>query len=133
DGGNDAAWRGADGALDTQWSSLEQLNSTWQATFQQPVTVAQVTIWGRGSGDTLSGGLEFSDGSTVDVGSLESSGCAHTISFSPRTTNFVRWHVTGVGNRNMTGFREIEAYQTAAYKDGGNCGRTPASQVFSPE
>jgi YVTN family beta-propeller protein len=92
-----------------------------------------VTIWGRGGGDTLSGQLQFSDGSSVDTGRLESNGCAHTVSFSPRTTSFVRWQVTGMGNRSTTGFREIEAYQTAPYKDGGSCGRTPTSNVYAPQ
>jgi hypothetical protein len=80
----------------------------------------------------LSSKLLFSDGSSVDAERVESKGCAHTISFSPRMTTFVRFQVTGMANRSTTGFREIEAYQTAAYHAGGSCSRTPTSNVFTP-
>jgi hypothetical protein len=127
DGPTDAAWRGSDGDLGTRWSSLEQHNSYWQATFVRSLEVAQVSIWGRGGGDNLSGRLEFSDGSTVDVGSLNPSGCRRSVSFAPRSTTFVKFRVTGMGNRSTTGFRELQAYRAAVFPDGddGSCADQP--------
>lgn len=131
DGPTDAAWRGADGDLNTQWSSLERLNSWWQVTFQVPVPVAQVAIWGRGGGDALSGRLEFSDRSSVDFGTLNGDGCRRVVSFASRTTTFVRFHVTGMGNRGTTGFREIEAYSSKHYPDGDDpCMNSPVEDVL---
>ena len=120
DGPLDAAWRGADGVLSTRWSSLETVNSWWRATFSQPALVTQVTIWGRGGGDTQQGQLQFSDGSTVDDGSLSGDGCAHTVSFAARVTTFVTYHVTG-NWRSTTGFQDFEAYSVATNPDGNNC------------
>jgi hypothetical protein len=113
-----------DGDLGTQWSSLEHEHSYWQTNFQQPVAVAQVAIWGRGGGDGMLGRLEFSDGSSVEFGSLNGDGCRRAISFQYRTTTSVRFQVTGMGNRNTTGFREIEAYGYSQYPDGDyDCNR----------
>jgi hypothetical protein len=90
-----------------------------------------VTIWGCGGGETLSGRLQFPDGSSVDTGGLNGHGCAHTVSFSSRTTTFVKFQVIGSGNIHTTWFKEIEAYQTAPYEDGDSCTRTPTSNVYS--
>jgi len=132
DGPTDTAWHGADGDLTTQWSSLEHLNSYWQATFQAAVPVSQVSIWGRGGGDTLSGQLQFSDGSTVDFGTLNGDGCRRSISFPTRTTTFVRFQVTGMGNRNTTGFRDIEAYKDVLYPDGDSCSAGGPLPAYTP-
>lgn len=125
DGGDDAAWRAADRDLNTQWSSRESLNSWWQVSFAAPVTVAQVAIWGRGNGDTISGRLEFSDGSVVDFGTLNGDGHRRAESFPPRITTFIRFHVTGMGNRSTTGFKELEAYSYQQYPDGDDAGGSP--------
>lgn len=122
DGGDDASWRAADWDLNTQWSSRERLNSWWQASFSTQVRVSQVAIWGRGGGDNISGRLEFSDGSSVGFGSLNPDGCRRAQSFSSRVTTFIRFRVTGMGNRDTTGFRELEAYANPRYPDGDDCG-----------
>lgn len=109
DSGDDVAWHGADGDLGTKWSSWEHEHSYWQASFQEPVTIAEVAIWERGGGDTMAGRLEFSDGSAVDIGSLNADGSRPSVCFAPRATTMVRFQVTGMGNRNTTGFREIPA------------------------
>ncbi|MCX6024398.1 MAG: hypothetical protein NTZ05_22250, partial [Chloroflexi bacterium] len=132
DGPNDTAWRGADGDAATQWSNLEKLGSFWTATFQQPVIVAQVSLWGRGDGDTLAGRLEFSDGSQVDFGKLHPAGCRRSVSFPPRAVTTVKFRVTDMGNRITTGFRDIEAYSAPVYLDGDDCSgnqRLPAAET----
>lgn len=126
DSGNDAAWRGADGDLGTQWSSLGGSGEFWQATFFRPVPLAQATIWGRGGGDSIAGKLVFSDGSEVPFGQLNGSGCAHTVSFATRTVTFVRYQITGTSSRGNAGFRELEAYAMVKFSDGDDCSRSPS-------
>ena len=132
DGGNDTYWRGADGDTNTQWSSLERLNSYYQVGFQAPVTLAQVSIVGRGGGDQLSGQLEFSDGSVVPFGTLNGDGCRRSMSFPSRNVTSFRFKVTGMGNRSTSGFREIEAYPTKVFPDGDDPSCVSAMAILNP-
>lgn len=122
DGGEDAAWRGSDGNLETQWSSREQHNSVYRLSLPSRIMVSQVAIWGRGGGSDIDGKLVFSDGSEVGFGSLNGDGSRRAVCFTPRSTTFVEFRTTGMGGRSTSGFREIEAYATPFYSDGQDCG-----------
>lgn len=120
--------RGADGDLSSEWNAFSQPSLLWQAdsVLGTPVTVAQVTIWGRPQ-KSVNGKLAFSTGTDVPFGSLDPAGCAKTVSFSSRPTTYIRFVVEGLAQDvNTAGFRDLEAYSTAAYPDGVDCGRVPA-------
>ncbi|BCT75872.1 hypothetical protein SCMU_17140 [Sinomonas cyclohexanicum] len=98
-----------------EWVSNGEKAGAWiQYTFAQPTAVSEVNLFDRplATEQITSGVLEFSDGSTVQVGALPNNGSALTVPFPGRTVTSVKFRVTGVsGTTTAAGLAEFEVFK----------------------
>ena len=114
--------RAIDGVVDgypgdytKEWVTSGEGAGAWlKLTWPEAVTVSRIALHNRlDLDDQITGAtLQFSDGSSVDVGTpLPNDGSALTINFSPRTVTSVKLEITSVSTTtNNVGLAEIEAY-----------------------
>jgi len=92
-----------------EWRA-DELNGAWiQLNWPSPMRVAQVNLFDRidRAGNMLSGRLFFSDGSTIPVGALPTSGKPLPVIFSPKTVTWVRYVADQVAGA-FAGVSEVE-------------------------
>ncbi|MFV2055434.1 MAG: LamG-like jellyroll fold domain-containing protein, partial [Thiohalomonadales bacterium] len=82
-----------------EWSSNKETTGAWiELTWPTTVTVDSVTLHDRINqyDQVTSGTLSFSDGSIVNVGALDNSGAATTLSFAQKTITSLRFTIDSV-------------------------------------
>ena len=114
--------RAIDGVVDgypgdytKEWVTSGEGAGAWlKLTWPEAVTVSRIVLHNRlDLDDQITGAtLQFSDGSSVDVGTpLPNDGSALTIDFSPRTVTSVKLEITSVSaTTTNVGLAEIEVY-----------------------
>ena len=121
-----------------EWTTLGGKAGSWlQLTWPAPIKVDKVVLYDRpNTNDRItSGKLVFSDGSSVDTGSLNNNGTATTITFPARTTTSVRLNITGVSSATENiGLAEIEVwgYQAANRGPVANAGADATGLTGAP-
>lgn len=95
-----------------EWATVGGKAGSWlQLTWQQPVTISQVTLFDRPNADDqiTSANLVFSDGSKVATGSLTNSGAATRVAIATKTTTSLRLEITAVSRTTLNiGLAEIQ-------------------------
>ncbi|MBS1698136.1 MAG: tandem-95 repeat protein [Actinobacteria bacterium] len=97
-----------------EWATSGGKAGSWiQLSWTGPQSMSKVVLYDRpNTSDQITGGtLTFSDGSSVQVGSLNNSGTATTVTFPARTATWVRFTVTTVsGSTANAGLAEFEVW-----------------------
>jgi LmbE family N-acetylglucosaminyl deacetylase len=99
-----------------EWASVGQLAGAWiQLNWSQPITTSLIVLHDRpNTTDNIRAGtLSFSDGSSINVGTLPDNGDGLPVSFSPKTITSVKFTVNQAVGLNI-GLSEIEVYGTLA-------------------
>jgi hypothetical protein len=97
-----------------EWATVGGGAGSWlQLTWTTPQTLDRIVLYDRpNTADQITAAtLTFSDGTTVNVGTLNNSGAATTVSFTARATTSVRLTITAVSRstRNI-GLAEIQTW-----------------------
>jgi hypothetical protein len=95
-----------------EWSAKGQLDGAWlKLTWPSYVEIDRVVIYDRpNTTDRITQGiLRFSDGTTLNTGSLPNDGGARELDFSPRKINWMRFEVVSGAGENV-GVSEIQVY-----------------------
>jgi hypothetical protein len=108
-----------DGDLKTDWASNAEKQGAWvQLTWPNAITIDSAALWDRSNPDdqVLSGVLTFSDGSSVQVGTLPNDASAPgTVAFSPKTITWIKFTVsTAKSTTANVGLAELEVFSTGA-------------------
>jgi hypothetical protein len=106
----------ADGVIGTdgpgEWASKGQVNGAW-LNFSWPteVEINRVVIYDRPNTTDLinQATLRFSDGTTLNTGSLPNDGAARELNLAPRKINWMRFEVVSGAGQNV-GVSEIQVY-----------------------
>lgn len=97
-----------------EWATVGGKAGSWlKLTWQNPIRVDKIVLYDRpNSNDRITSAvLEFSDGTSVQTGSLVNSGTATPVTFSARTITSVRLNITGVASTTQNvGLAEIEVW-----------------------
>jgi K319L-like, PKD domain len=100
-----------------EWASNGERAGAWiKLTWSTSYLVDRIVLYDRpNANDRITGGvLRFSDGTTVNVGSLDNSGAGNTVTFSPRSITSVTFTVNSVSSATLNvGLAEIAVYGTA--------------------
>jgi hypothetical protein len=102
-----AAWKAMDGSTGTDWAAVGwSANDWWKIEWATAQTLSSIRMQCRDGGETIgSGHLEFSSGANVAFSALVS-GISSTITFSERSTTFVKI-VSEVGGSGNAGLKEV--------------------------
>jgi arylsulfatase A-like enzyme len=98
-----------------EWKSDGELTPWLELTWSESAIVDRIHLYDRvgSSNQITSGKIEFSDGSSIETGSLPSDGSKKAVDFSPREISSLKLSVTeGIGE---IGLSEIEVYDTVMY------------------
>ncbi|MCP4424099.1 MAG: hypothetical protein GY803_06385, partial [Chloroflexi bacterium] len=101
-----------DGNAGSDWATAGQTSNAWiRLDFDSPTLIDRAVLRDRANLTDFitTSHLEFSDGSTVDVGSLPNNGDPQDIFFSERTVEWIRYHIDTGGGQNV-GLAEFELY-----------------------
>lgn len=96
-----------------EWATSGQVDGAWlQLNFLESVTIARVDLYDRPnlSDHVLEADLIFSDGSSIKVGTLSNDGAPLSLSFTPRTIDWIRFIITKSHGQNL-GLAEIEVWE----------------------
>jgi LmbE family N-acetylglucosaminyl deacetylase len=114
---NQGGSKAIDGVIDgmphdpaREWVTLNQLAGAWiQLNWPSAVSIAQVNLFDRPhfSENVLAGTLSFSDGTSISVGALPSTGKVLPVTFSPKTVTWVRFTINQAEG-TATGLSEIQ-------------------------
>jgi hypothetical protein len=118
---NQQASKAIDGVVDgwpgdytREWATIGGHGGSWlMLTWSTSVTLDKVVLYDRPNLDDqiLSANLQFSDGSTVSVGTLPNNGAPLTITFPAKATTSLRLNILTVsGSTQNIGLAEIEAW-----------------------
>ena len=103
---------GYPGDYTKEWATVGQLSGAWiRLTWASPVTLGQIILHDRPNvwDNVLAGTIQFSDGSSINVGQLPNDGTGLVITFSSRTVSWVQFNITNAVGYNI-GLAEFEAY-----------------------
>src|SRR5262249_42030195 len=109
---NDGVVDGYPGDYTREWATVHQLNGAWiRLTWASAATLSQIVLHDRPNltDNVLAGTLQFSDGSSINVGQLPNDGTGLVISFSSRSVSWVQFNITNAVGQNI-GLAEFEAY-----------------------
>jgi hypothetical protein len=98
-----------------EWRSDGEATPWMELSWVDDAIVDQINLYDRVgvSSQILNGVIEFSDGSSIQTGTLPADGSVKTLGFSPRRISSLKLAVTeGVGN---VGLSEIEVFDTVMY------------------
>ncbi len=118
---NQTANKAIDGVIDgypgdytKEWATAGTGAGSWlKLTWTSPQTVSRIVLYDRPNlNDQITGGtLQFSDGSSVAVGTLNNNGSAVTLSFTAKTVTSVQLIITSVSAPTQNvGLSEIQVY-----------------------
>ncbi|MBO0729869.1 MAG: PIG-L family deacetylase, partial [Acidimicrobiaceae bacterium] len=109
---------GYPGDYTKEWATVGGGAGSWlKLTWTSPQTINKVVLYDRpNTQDQVTGGtLTFSDGSTVNVPSLNNDGSATTVTFSARATTSILFTVTSVSSTTFNvGLSEIQVYPSGS-------------------
>jgi hypothetical protein len=110
----DGVIAGYPGDYTREWATNGGRAGSWLTlTWSSPVTLSRVVLYDRpNTADQITAAtLRFSDGSTVNVGSLPNNGSAFTVTFAARSTTSLTLTVTTVSGSTLNvGLAEIQAF-----------------------
>src|SRR6266567_4798943 len=95
-----------------EWASVGQLTGAWiQLNWAQAITTSLIVLHDRPNtiDNVRAGTVSFSDGSTINVGTLPDSGDGLPVNFGPKTITWVKFTVNQAVGQNI-GLSEIEVY-----------------------
>jgi LmbE family N-acetylglucosaminyl deacetylase/mannose/fructose/N-acetylgalactosamine-specific phosphotransferase system component IIB len=119
---------GYPGDYTKEWATVGGGAGSWlKLAWTSPQTINKVVLYDRpNANDQVTGGtLAFSDGTTVNVPSLNNDGSATTVTFPAVTTTSLLFTVTSVSSTTFNvGLAEIEVYPTGS---GGSVGAPTAN------
>jgi LmbE family N-acetylglucosaminyl deacetylase len=105
---------GYPGDYTKEWATVGGGAGSWlKLTWTSPQTVSRIVLYDRpNTDDQITGGnIQFSDGSSVPVGTLNNNGAAVIISFSTRTITSLQLNITSVSASTINvGLAEIQVY-----------------------
>ena len=108
---------GYPGDYTKEWATVGGGAGSWlKLTWTSPQTISKVVLYDRpNANDQVTGGkLTFSDGTTVNVPSLNNDGSATTVTFPAVTTTSLLFTVTSVSSSTQNvGLSEIQAYPSS--------------------
>ena len=97
-----------------EWATVGGGAGSWlKLTWASPQTVSRIVLYDRPNlDDQITGGnIQFSDGSSVPVGTLNNDGSAVTISFPAKTITSLQLNITSVSASTVNvGLAEIQVY-----------------------
>ena len=99
-----------------EWVSNGKEGSWIQLEWASPVVIGKIVLYDRPNGNdqVISGIIDFSDGSTLDIGPLENSARAVEYKFLPREVTNLRLTVNDVSiSTSMIGLAEIEVFEVS--------------------
>ncbi len=107
---------GYPGDYTKEWATIGGGAGSWlKLTWTTPQTIGRIVLYDRPNlNDQVTGGtLQFSDGSSVAVGTLNNDGSAVTLSFAAKTVTSVQLNITSVSaSTQNVGLSEIQAYSS---------------------
>jgi LmbE family N-acetylglucosaminyl deacetylase len=105
---------GYPGDYTKEWATVSGGAGSWlKLTWTSPQTVSRIVLYDRPNlDDQITGGnIQFSDGSSVPVGTLNTNGSAVTISFPAKTITSLQLNITSVSaSTQNVGLAEIQVY-----------------------
>ncbi len=118
---NQTANKAIDGVVDgypgdytKEWATTGGGAGSWlKLTWTTPQTINRIVLYDRPNlNDQITGGtLQFSDGSSVSIGTLNNDGSAVSISFAAKTVTSVQLNITSVSaSTGNVGLSEIEVH-----------------------
>ena len=112
----DGIINGYPGDYTKEWATVGGGVGSWlKLAWASPETVNMIVLYDRPNpNDQITGGtIQFSDGSTVNIGPLNNDGSATAVSFSARTITSLQLNITSVSptTRNV-GLAEIQVFGT---------------------
>ena len=127
-GSNQTASKAIDGVIDgypgdytKEWATNGGGAGSWlKLTWTSSQTVNKIVLYDRPNlSDQITGGnIQFSDGSSVTVGTLNNNGSAMTLTFPAKTITSLQLNITSVSSSTQNvGLAEIQVYNTTG---GGN-------------
>ena len=109
---------GYPGDYTKEWATIGGGAGSWlNLAWTSPQTINQVVLYDRPNpNDQVTGGtLTFSDGSTVNVPTLNNDGSATTVTFPAKTTTSLLFTVTSVSSSTQNvGLSEIQVYPASS-------------------
>ena len=108
----DGVITGYPGTYTYEWATNGQLAGAWiQLTWSSPVQLSQVVLYDRPnlSDNIQAGTLQFSDGSSIIVGTLPNNGQGYPVTFATKTVAWVKFTVTQAVGNNI-GLAEFQAF-----------------------
>ena len=110
---NDGVATGYPADYTKQWSPLAKNGSWLKLAWASPQTVNAIILYDRPNlNDQITGGtIQFSDGSTITVGSLNNDGSPTPFLFPAKTTTSLQLNITAVsGTTQNVGLAEFQVY-----------------------
>jgi len=97
-----------------EWATVGGTAGSWlKLTWTSPQTLSRVVLYDRPNlSDQITGGnIQFSDGSSIPVGTLNNDGTGVTIDFPARTVTSLQFNITSVSSTTKNvGLSEIQLY-----------------------
>jgi hypothetical protein len=117
-----------------EWATSREGAGAWiQLAWSSPRTINQIVLHDRpNSDDQITGGtVQFSDGSTVSIGSLPNDGTAASFPFTARSVTSLRLSVNSVSaNTRNIGLAEILVFEDSATSETLSDTRLPFTATF---
>ncbi|MCP4135964.1 MAG: discoidin domain-containing protein, partial [bacterium] len=113
-----------------EWASQNEVSGAWiSLSWNVNRTINSVVLYDRPNPlDNINGALlEFSDGSTIEVGSLPEDGSAHTVTFDAKTVSWVKLNISDAEGVNV-GLAEMQVFGYPLEEGYGNI--APFSRVL---
>lgn len=96
-----------------EWRTLGETSGAWvQLNWSKPITANRIILYDRPDLDeNITGGkLTFSDGSSINIGTLNRNGSGYVINFTTKTFSWVKLTIEKAEGTN-TGLAEFEVYK----------------------
>jgi hypothetical protein len=97
-----------------EWATNGGGAGSWlKLTWSSPQTVGRIVLYDRPNLDdqVTAGNIQFSDGSSITVGTLNNDGTATTFTFASRTITSLQFNITAVSATTQNvGLAEIQVY-----------------------
>jgi len=110
----DAVITGYPGDYTKEWATFGGAGSWLKLTWSSPQTVDNIVLYDRPNlvDQITSGNIQFSDGSSVTIGTLNNNGSAVPITFSAKTITSLQLNITSVSaSTQNVGLSEIQVYK----------------------
>jgi hypothetical protein len=127
---------GYPGDYTKEWATVGGGAGSWlKLTWTSPQAFDTIVLYDRPNlSDQITGGnIQFSDGSTVPVGTLNNDGSATTLSFGTKRVTSLQLNITSVSATTQNvGLAEIQVYKMGTGGTGNPVANAGASQTVQP-